>query len=262
LVGYSPQAYYKESKASDEDQHLDNLIVVVVREIRTSHPKIGARKLRHMVSQELSMHIGRDRIFRVLREADMLVKRKRRTAHTTDSRHGFRTYTNLVKDIEINHVDQVWVSDITYIRVGAEFMYLSLITDACSRMVVGYQLHPTLSADGCMKALRMALRNRRRMMDPIHHSDRGLQYCCKNYINKLKSYNLKISMTEIDHCYENAMAERVNGILKHEYGLYETFSNASKALKAVRQAVRLYNEKRPHMALNYRTPSEVYLKSA
>ena len=154
--------------------------------------------------------------------------------------------------------NQVWVCDITYIRVAKSFVYLALITDAFSRKIIAYNVGENLEAVGCMKALRLAIKDLPKGKYPIHHSDRGSQYCCHDYIKILTSRNLSVSMTEENHCYENSKAERVNGILKYEYHLRNTFNDLGGAKKAIKQAIYLYNNCRPHTALGYAFPSYVH----
>lgn len=155
-------------------------------------------------------------------------------------------------------VHQVWVSDLTYVRTAEGFMYLCLVMDAYSRKIVGVDMSDCLEAEGCLRALDMALKQLPAGASPIHHSDRGTQYCCKQYIAALQNRSCAISMTEFNHCYENAKAERLNGILKGEYGLDQTFRSKAQAMRAAQQAVILYNEHRPHMALDYRMPAQVH----
>jgi len=205
----------------------------------------------------MGIGMGRDRLFALLRKRGLLIRRRRQWVVTTDSRHGFRTFPNLVRHIEPSVVNQVWVSDITYIRTQEGFLYLSLVMDVYSRKVMGYWCSDSLAAEGCLKALNMAL-NAAPGACPIHHSDRGLQYCCADYVGLLQQRGCAISMTEVNHCYENAKAERLNGILKDEYGLGQTFRTKRQATLAVREAVLLYNEYRPHTCLNYQTPEMVY----
>ena len=233
----------------------------LVKRERQLQPRMGTRKLFVLLKRDLEkmgIAIGRDRLFAVLRARALLVPAKRRRPKTTDSGHGFHTWPNLIRNIVPTMVHQVWVSDLTYIRTDVGFLYLSLVTDAFSRKIVGYDISDSLEAQGCLRALRMALGQLPEGACPIHHSDRGTQYCCAEYIDLLARHGCPISMTEVNHCYENAKAERVNGILKDEYGLGETFRNKAQAIKAVHQAIRLYNERRPHTALKYRTPAEVH----
>jgi transposase InsO family protein len=198
--------------------------------------------------------ISRDRFFNVLRQHKLLIKRRRNYCRTTNSNHRFRVYDNLVKDKPIIRANQVWVSDLTYIDTREGYLYLSLITDAYSRKIIGYEISDSLQATGCLRALNMALKQRSLNDTTIHHSDRGIQYCSHAYIEKLSANDLQISMTEENHCYENALAERLNGILKTEYWLGKKFSNKYIAITTCKQAIRLYNTDRPHLALNLKTP--------
>ena len=222
---------------------------------------MGGRKLLYCLQNDMFLEgisIGRDRFFSLLRTHNLLVKRRCNRYKTTNSDHSFRVYSNLIKDREISHPHQVWVSDLTYIRTYEGFLYLSLITDAYSRKIVGYEVNDTLESIGCEKALDKALKQLPFDRNPIHHSDRGIQYCCKSYVKKLRKRRLTISMTEENHCYENAQAERVNGILKTEYYLNNKFLNKSTAKEACKQAIHLYNTDRPHLSLNMKVPEMVH----
>ena len=228
--------------------------------MRCRHPRMGCRKLFSRLQQD--HNIGRDRFFALMRKHKLLIPRKRIYRRTTDSNHLFTTYKNELKDAVINRPHQAWVSDITYIRLSDRFAYLSLVTDAYSRKIVGWSLHPTLELDGVYHSAEKALKQLPKNARPIHHSDRGIQYCCHAYIRLLKKHKISISMTEENHCYENSMAERVNGILKHEYGLRHRFNSYEEALEAVREAINLYNNDRPHLCLGFKTPDEVHLMAA
>lgn len=209
--------------------------------------------------EQLEESIGRDKFFDILRNNGLLVGKKKRFARTTDSYHRFYVHKNLINLIKIDRPNQVYVSDITYIRLAkSKFAYLFLITDAYSRKIVGWNLSESLAIPGALKALNMALKQCSDKSRLIHHSDRGIQYCCKAYTKLLKQNRVKISMTEKNHCYENALAERVNGILKDEFLLNEEFSSYDASLKAVKQAIQSYNNLRPHMSLNYQTPAFVH----
>lgn len=201
--------------------------------------------------------MGRDKFFGLLGRSSLLVKRRRKYVSTTNSYHRFRVYKNKLKNKVLSKSNQAWVSDITYIRTTKDFAYLFLITDAFSRKIVGWHLSESLKISGAVEALRMAIRQSGETKDVIHHSDRGIQYCSKDYVRRLKKANIEISMTEENHCYENATAERVNGILKQEYGLDETFT-PPQAIRAVKEAIWLYNMERPHWSLNLLTPEEVH----
>jgi len=261
LAGYSRQAYYQECRARQRRDFDEEAVVALVKCYRKVHARMGVRKLLVLLGEELGelgICIGRDRLFVLLRAKKLLVKRRRRGTSTTDSSHGWYTWPNLIVHITPSVISQVWVSDITYLRTGAGFVYLALVMDAYSRKIVGYHLSPSLAADGCIVALKMALDGMEPGARPIHHSDRGLQYCCREYIALLKDNGCLVSMTELNHCYENAKAERLNGILKQEYGLSHTFRDKVQAAAAVAQSVMLYNQHRPHTALGYRTPQAVH----
>jgi len=263
LVGISRQAFYAERKERQREAVDQEAIVVQVNLQRGIHPRIGTRKLQHLITAELArmgIKIGRDRLFEILRKAGKLIRPRHTRSGTTNSRHGMRVYTNRVRGLEVRAPNEVWVSDITYIRTDKGFLYLCLITDAYSRKIVGYEINDSLEATGCVRALEMALLDLPKDKHPIHHSDRGIQYCCSDYVERLEERGLPISMTEMNHCYENAMAERVNGILKSEYALGQTFRTKQQAIAAAHQAVEIYNGLRPHLSLNYRTPLSVHME--
>ena len=178
--------------------------------------------------------------------------------HTTQSYHNLPVFGNAIKDLEVTAPNQVWVSDITYLRTREDFVYLALITDKYSRKIVGWHVGESLEAIGCVRALERALSDLPEGSKPIHHSDQGSQYCCHQYVERLQQRGLAISMTETNHCAENAMAERMNGILKQEYGLGVEFGLKADARRAVDQGVWLYNTQRPHTALDYQTPAQVH----
>jgi transposase InsO family protein len=201
---------------------------------------------------------GRDRFFEILRENDLPVSRKRSSTRTTNSYHRFHAHNNLIKTLNVEHPNQVWVSDITYLRAGSGFVYLSLITDKYSRKILGWHLSETLGIEGCIKSLKSALSSCKDTEGVIHHSDRGIQYCSNPYTDILRKHKMLISMTEENHCYENGLAERVNGILKDEYLLDSCFTDFKQAKQACVQAVKMYNTRRPHWALNFKTPQEVH----
>jgi transposase InsO family protein len=254
---YSRQGYYRHRQLSERRKQEETFVLEMVRQIRYQQPRIGVRKL-HYILKEMGIQVGRDRLFGILREHRMLVPRRKRYARTTNSRHPFRYYPNLIKDIKIDRPGQVYVSDITYIHTLEGFQYLCLITDYYSRKIVGYDLSNSLSIDGSIRALKMALKQIKNPDGLIHHSDRGIQYCCKAYVDLLQKNKIRISMTEQDHVYENALAERVNGILKDEFCLGETLQSKEIARILVKESVKTYNQNRPHMALGYRTPESVY----
>lgn len=254
-------AYYKYLRRYKRSEATKETVLSMVRERRKVQSREGAKKMHKAFAEEFhkrKIKVGRDKLFDILREKDMLVKRKRSYVKTTNSYHKFHKYKNLIKDLEITRPNQVWASDITYIRLTHGHCYLALITDAFSRKIVGYDISNSLELAGCLRALKMALRRARPTPGLIHHSDRGLQYCSNQYVEALKKSNIKISMTEENHCYENAMAERVNGILKDEFYLDQSFASVNLARKASQNAIEIYNSKRLHLSLGYKTPNQVF----
>lgn len=233
-------------------------ILEKVRLIRNDQPKIGAIKLRVKLQDQLEkehLSIGRDCFFRLLRENGLLVKPKRQYLSTTNSNHRFKIWPDLVNRRPAIMPEEIWVSDITYIRCKDGFAYLSLVTDAYSRKIVGYNLSPNLKADSCIKAFIMANNARIYPKRPlIHHSDRGIQYCCDAYVKLLLHHQINISMTQSGSPYDNAIAERVNGILKTEYGLRQTQWSFTQAQQAIQKAIYLYNYQRPHFSCELKTP--------
>jgi putative transposase len=258
----SRQNYYKLRCVRRRRTVDEAFVSELVKRERRLQPMLGTRKLLHILSDEFckaGIRIGRDRLFEVLRGNKLLIlKRRGFKPRTTDSRHRFGVYDNLLKDAVLTSSSQAVVSDITYIRTGEGFMYVSLVMDAYSRAIVGYDCSESLSVEGAFSAMRMAMKNLKCTKDVIHHSDRGLQYCCGEYVKLLMDSGFRISMTQENHCYQNASAERLNGILKQEYGLGGRFLRKSDVSKALREAVDLYNWRRPHQALGYRVPMEVH----
>lgn len=258
-------AYYKYKTRSTHRKRIESQVMDLVKKEREIQPRVGTRKLHKDLGgmfQECHLKVGRDRLFNILRKNDMLVKRKKLTFKTTNSYHHFYKYSNLIKDINVMAPNQVWVSDITYIRTVKGFCYLALITDLYSRKIVGYDISDSLELTGCLRALQKALRQARPAAGLVHHSDRGIQYCSKEYVSELKKRDIRISMTEENHCYENAIAERVNGILKDEFYLDQCFVNTFNAAVATKNAIDIYNNKRLHISLGYQTPNMVYENAA
>ena len=222
LFGYTRQGYWKQHQEHYREEIDTTALVNEVREVRADMPRCGARKLQ-VILESKGHKIGRDRLFELLRSEGMLVVRRHTRIITTYSRHWMKKYANLIKGMKIDHPNQVWVSDITYVEIyenGARsFAYLSLITDAYTHEIVGWSLHDTLDTEGPLRAMKMAIANYGvyGLNGVIHHSDRGCQYCSRDYVNVLKQYNIRISMTDKGDPYENAIAERVNGILKTEW---------------------------------------------
>lgn len=265
LFGKSRQAYYEQVWREAKERIEDAIIVDLVKQERRVARRVGGRNLYLILKPPLEarqVFIGRDRFFEVLRQNGLLVKRRRRRTVTTLSRHALPLYPNLAKELQVVQAEQLWVSDITYIRVGEGFWYLILITDAYSRQVVGWNFGPCMDAAFCLEALQLALACRqypeRKLM---HHSDRGLQYCSKLYTDALKAEGIAISMTENGDPLENAIAERMNGILKDSFEMDRTFSSFEEALQFIEEAIRYYNERRPHSSCDKLTPKEAHTRT-
>lgn len=237
-------------------------VLNLVSKIKQDQPRLSVRKIQGMIQHDLDkkgIKIGRDGLLDLLREFNMLVKRKRYKHYSTDSRHSFQKYPNQIKDVKPTAPNRIWVSDITYIEGNRGFNYLSLITDAYSRKIVGHYLSDNYSVKGTIEALKKALKDNKVEKGLIHHSDRGVQYCSKEYTSLLKRKKAVISMTEKGSPYENAMAERVNGILKTEL-LKPRYKDWQDATLAVNKAIEIYNNKRPHLSIGMLTPQKAHLK--
>jgi putative transposase len=266
-VSLSRQAYYQGRRAREQHVIDEAGVVELVRRERHLQPKIGGRKLRVLLraewETEMGIRLGRDRFFKLLKEQGLLIERRRRSGpRTTDARHGFQKHPNLFRGQTWTGPHQAWVSDVTYVRTLEGWIYLWLISDAWSRKIVGYSAEETLEAEGGLRALAMAMGQLPEGARPLHHSDRGIQYCCQAYIERLEGRGMGVSMTEENHCYENGQAERVNGILKQEYGLGETFRTKAMSRAAAKEGIELYNTRRPHMSLGYRIPGQVHETAA
>lgn len=253
--GYSRQGYYQRIVIEGKRRVEEAAVMDEVRRIRKRQPRVGGRKLHKMLGAG-EYTIGRDRLLRILRERDLLVKRKKKYIRTTQSAHWMKVYKNLIKEEEAQRPEQVFVADITYLETMEGYCYLSLITDWYSRKIMGYAVSRSLSIEGSVRALKMALRMTKNPKLLIHHSDRGIQYCSKGYTEILKKQGVRISMTEENHVYENAVAERVNGILKDELQLGEKLVSFRVAERMVKEAIQIYNEERLHMSLKYMTPAQ------
>lgn len=264
LLGYSRQSYYKGVKYIQQKAYESDIIIEEVLRYRKHQKQLGTRKLLEEMQSFLAAHhfqIGRDAMFDLLAQRGMLVsKRKRRGCITTLSKHRFKKYPNIIRDIIPIAPNQLWVSDITYIHLPNSFAYLSLITDAYSRKIVGFYLSKDLTANGPLQALKMALKANTNIAGLIHHSDRGVQYCCDAYVKLLQDKKIKISMTENGDPLENAIAERVNGILKSEL-LEEVFSSFETAQTQVAIACSTYNHLRPHGSIDNLKPAEAHQKT-
>lgn len=260
-AGLSRQAYYQGRRTRSRRACDGQRVIQAVRQERQIQPRIGTRKLIKMLKRE-GINIGRDRLFTLLREEDMLVQPKKKLVRTTYHDESLPVYRNLLYELEATLPHQVWVSDITYIVTDEGFVYLSLITDLVSRMIVGSNASTSLTASGALLALQRAIGSLPPDRWPIHHSDRGCQYCCHEYVAALQQRGLPISMTEQNHCYENCYAERVNGILKDEFHLDASFRTRAQAYRAIEQAIHTYNHRRLHSSLGLQTPCSVHLLAA
>lgn len=259
--GVSRQAYYQHFWALIESSLEEQIVLKLVGALRESQPLLGGRKLYHLLKDQLIAHqikMGRDAFFELLARYGLLIKRRKNRPRTTFSDHGYATYENLAEDLELNAVGQVWVADITYVRTQQGFLYLSLIMDAYSKKIVGYQLAENLAAVHSLEALQMALQKEAKSQPRIHHSDRGGQYCAEAYVQTLKTAGIAISMTERGDPRENAMAERLNGTLKNELLAHLKLGDRTEAKLQVQKAIEIYNHKRPHLSCSYFTPVQVH----
>lgn len=262
LFGKTRHAYYDMLWHKQERWNDEQFIVELLLDLQHEIPRLSSRKIHQILNPTLlayDIKIGWNRLHEIRGKHHLLCQQKKHYVATTDANHRFRKYPNIIRGLEVVRPEQVWVSDITYIRVGEGFCFLSLVTDAYSRLVVGYCLYPTLAAEGTLIALRMAIGTlRQRPVTLIHHSDRGIQYCCDAYIAALKQHDIGISMTENGDPYENALAERLNGILKATYNLKQTFSTATEAQQVVDSAIDSYNNRRPHSSIENLTPIQAH----
>ena len=261
LFGITRQAFYQHFWSLSDMNVEHELILEQVREIRKLHPIIGGRKLYCLLQPFLLSHqikIGRDALFDLLSANKMLVRKKRRKINTTQSYHWLRKYPNLLKKWQPQKPGQLWVADITYISTPNNFLYLNLITDAYSHKIVGYCIADSLEAIHTIKALEMALQNNPTTAQLIHHSDRGLQYCSTEYVKLLADRDIKISMTESGDPLENAIAERINGIIKHEYLMHYKIKTQAQAAALLPVIIKRYNQQRPHQSINFLTPETVH----
>jgi len=258
----TPQNYYARRSVRSRQEVDLALALALVKAEREQQPRLGGRKLYHLIAPELKaagVKLGRDRLFVELGKVGWLVARRRSEwPKTTQVDPNLPVFKNLIKRCPSTGPNQVWVADITYIRTREAFLYLSLITDRWSRKIVGYHLGKTLETEQVLKALAMALRGRKGGAWPIHHSDRGCQYASHAYVGAAQKAGLVMSMTEQNHSAENALAERVNGILKQEYWLDANFPTKPEARRATMEGVNLYNNRRPHTALGFKTPGMVH----
>jgi putative transposase len=266
-MGISRQAHYKRLACGRRRGQEHSTVVQLVTAHRREQPRIGTRKLHYLLREHLQhagIKVGRDALFDILRDARMLVIPRRAYHKTTNSHHYYRRHPNLLKDGPSKMVpsgcEQLWVADITYLPTTQKTAYLSLVTDAYSRKIVGWHVHDGLDTVAVSQALKMALRKRCTTQPLVHHSDRGIQYCSNEYQRIHARHGITCSMTDGYDCYQNALAERINGILKTEFLLHRP-AGVQEARKMVGESVRIYNEKRPHLSLEYETPEAVHQAS-
>ena len=266
-MGMSRQAHYQGLHRNAQRSQQAEAVVQLVKAQRLRQPRLGTRKLHHLLRQPLEqagVALGRDAMFDVLRNARLLVPTRRAYHKTTDSHHRFRRHPNLVKDgpeqIRVTRSEQLWVADITYLPTADKFVYLSLVTDAHSRKIVGWHVHASLQTEEVAQAMRMALRGRQTRQQLVHHSDRGIQYCSTHYQALHRRHGITCSMTDGYDCYQNALAERVNGILKNEFLLARP-ADLHQARRMVAQSIQIYNCERPHLSLKMQTPDVVHRAS-
>lgn len=265
LFGKTRQAYYRHLNYKYVEMATEEIVLSLVYEYRSEMGRIGCRKLQHLINSRLpeDIKVGRDALYSLLERNSLLHKRRSKSVRTTWSNHWMHKYPNLITGVIPTASNQIWVSDITYIEtVNDGFMYLHLVTDLYSRKIMGWCLSPTLHAEYTLKALEMAIRNAGCCLTGlIHHSDRGCQYCCERYVSLLKSSGILISMTQSGDPLENAVAERVNGIIKNEWLMHENIIDGNIALKRISEIVNIYNNIRPHASLNYLTPESAYTEN-
>ncbi len=259
LFGKSRQAYYQRDKYNYKEEVKEEILLQLIEKERKLMPKLGGRKLLGILAPRLpsELNFGRDKFFDFLRKHGLLVGKRRRRIRTTYSNHWLHKYPNLIRDFIPIKINQLWVSDITYIETAEGFVYLSLVTDAYSREIIGWSVGGTLEAIYSLKALDMASKRLpKQTQGLIHHSDRGVQYCCGDYVKKLNKHNILISMTENGDPRENAIAERVNGILKDEWLNQIKLASLEEAIKQLKRIIMIYNCHRPHASLDMKTPRE------
>ena len=262
MFGISKQAYYKRIKTGQNKEVQQQIVLHEVEVIRQKMSQTGTRKLYQHLQPVLPKHhikIGRDALFDLLRNKGLLIRKTKQFHITTNSKHFFYTAPNLVKNLYITHAEQVMANDITYIKTNESHAYLALVTDAYSKKIMGWSLDDNMRVSMVKEALKMAHRNMiHRHQSVIHHSDRGIQYCCPDYTEFARNLNFVMSTTQKYDPYENAIAERINGIMKYEFGLRKTLPTIEVARKMVKQAVEIYNTERLHWSLNFNTPHQVH----
>jgi putative transposase len=265
LFGKSRRAIYDYQQRRQQEVFQEDIVLQLALQIRKYMPRLGTRKLHYKLQPLLLEHgisIGRDELFDLLKGHRLLIRQRKRKVITTNSRHWMHKYANLTKALSVNGPEQLWVSDITYIRMKGQWGYLSLITDAYSRKIMGYCFRTDMSAIGCVQALQMALSHRQYANERlVHHSDRGSQYCSSVYTDILSYHCIAVSMTENGDPYENALAERMNGIIKSEFNLYDSQQNFEATHERIGNSIEIYNTMRPHSSCNLLTPQQAHLQS-
>lgn len=264
MLGISRQAVYQSEKRKQAREKELSKIKSLVLSVRRDMPRLGTRKLYYLLKptfDKQGIKIGRDALFAYLKKEHLLIKPKKNYIKTTNSKHWLRKYPNLLKEVRPQRPEHVFVSDITYVKSREKTHYLSLVTDAYSRKIVGYHLSDTMEAENVVKAFNMAVKHRQNNKTLIHHSDRGLQYCADIYQKALKKYKVKPSMTDGYDCYQNALAERINGILKQEFLIHKC-NNAKELKVLVKESIETYNNRRPHLNLNMKTPNFIHNKKS
>lgn len=263
MFGVNRQVYYRRLQSVRSRKSRAVQVLELVESIRLRMPKIGTRKLYFMLKEELKpLGVGRDMLFRILKANHLLIKPNRRYHITTNSHHRFRKHKNLIENVVPDEPEQIWVSDITYVGNRENPMYLALVTDAYSKQIMGHDLSNSLDVSGSLRALKMAIKKRKYKTNVVtHHSDRGLQYCSNQYQEILKRNKINCSMTESYDPYANAIAERVNGILKAEFIGYKNKESIETMEKLVKNSIDIYNEQRPHYSCFYMTPNQMHLQN-
>lgn len=262
MFGISKQAYYQRIKTQEKREDINQKVLEIVQKARKRQRTMGTRKLYDKIQPELlknNIKMGRDALFTLLRREGMLVKKHKNYHITTDSNHYYYTSPNLLKETELIHAEQAVVCDITYIKTDEGHAYLSLVTDPYSKKIMGYALEDNMKVEMVKKALKMAFMNRQfNTENIIHHSDRGIQYCCPDYTDFAKKLGFIMSTTQKYDPYENAVSERINGILKYEFGFKDVLPNLQIAKKMIKESVEIYNNERTHWSLDLKTPQQAH----
>lgn len=259
LLGITRQSYYQHLKRQQQNQTVFEQVRAAVMTKRILMPRLGTRKLYYLLADEFKargLKVGRDKLFAFLKAEHLLIQRRKSYTKTTDSKHWLKKHENRIQAKTFTEPERVWVSDITYVETKERVGYLSLVTDRVSRKIMGHHLSEDLRTEGVLQALQMAIRQRQTDRELIHHSDRGVQYCSAMYQDKLAKHGILTSMTEGGDCYQNALAERVNGILKDEF-LVQPYATMAEARKSIAESILIYNSQRPHLSLKYQTPDAV-----